>query len=159
MDNLPANVLARIGAQLRARNMASLARTSTNMRGQFIPQVRERRANTNARRNTFAKVARALGKFKKTRPRYHPAQSAVYKAITNLERNRGMNLSELKKRVYSTNQGRNFGFVTRVGPWWINTGNHNQRDIPRTITLIHNTTGHLYSLRYNPNTRRYNLPH
>jgi hypothetical protein len=166
LSTLPSGVLATIARHLRARNMARVARTSRSLRAEFNPLIERRLTGSNALRNALRGPARSIGIMRRIRgtSQYHPAQSAVYQAISRLITNYGgprtrPSLANLRNRVYSPNAARNYGFVTRVGPWWVNTGNHTSRNIPREITLINNRTGNTYHMRYNPNTRRYNAPY
>lgn len=166
LSTLPSGALATIARHLRALNMARVARTSRSLRAEFNPLIERRLTGSNALRNALRGPARSIGIMRRIRgtSQYHPAQSAVYQAISRLITNYGgartqPNLTRLRNLVYSPNAARNYGLVTRIGPWWINTGNHTQRNIPRQITLVNNRTGNMYHMRYNPNTRRYNAPY
>jgi hypothetical protein len=124
------------------------------MRGQFNPQIQRRLVNTNNRRTSLAWPARAIGKFKrKSHPRYpFLAQASLYRALMNLERHTGLNLSNVRRAAYS--QPVNIGTV-RYGNWHMNAAHHNNRGRPHTFYITRNSTGNFYVMSYNPNTERY----
>ena len=151
MKNLHESLLAQVARQMRARNMARAALTSRDMRNFWLAASRQRRAATERRRTNFARRARAVARLAPHPRRWPLWKSSIYSALLALERQQGLNLSNLKRVIWNQPEP---GMI-QMGRWWLNYYNNNNRGRPRGV-YVHNTvtnTGHV--INWNQAARRY----
>lgn len=156
MNNLPESVIHLMARQTRARNMARLRSTSRTQRATWNIELRRRRRETRRRVATLQERAQTVGarRIQNGRRRYPLWQSAIYKALVNLEKRWRLNLTNLKRKVYTRNANENSSSF-KAGQWFVNAYNFNAHGRPREIFVHNNARGVSYPLTWNPYDKRY----